>query len=548
MAHPQAPPEDGPGPVGRPVEIRLLGPFEVSGVGGARLGGARQQSVLALLAMHLGRVLSRDQVIEAVWADPPRSAVSTLHGYISHLRRALEAAAVCIESCGAGYRLVGPGEAVDARRFDDLFAEGAAQIRQGGQSGRAVAVAALEEALGLWRGPALQGLLDAPFAAQEARRLEQRRVDASMLLAEALVELDRPSDAAERLEPVLAENLFNEECCLLLMRALSAAGRRAEALAAFQRVRGALAEELGIEPSPSLRSAEMDLLLGPHEVSPAPSALRSDKRGSRRSPWPAHSTSFVGRAGEIRELSRLLQTRRLVTVVGPGGAGKTRLALATVESLGNQPAPDLQAFVDLAGRSDPGGLWAATAAAVCDVNIAPTIDAIIRALTGRRALIVLDNCEHMLEACAEMVRELLVRTDMTTVVVTSREALGIDGETVWTIPPLGAPGPGDSVAAALESDSVRLFLDRCATRSRGDDEVRLISEIVRHAEGVPLAGIADQPAVRVATGLLDHPAHHHRSRTARTDLRRLHIRLHLQPAARNPGRLQHGQLRCLQQP
>ena len=468
------------------MEIRLLGPFEVTGIGGMTLGGARPQSVLALLAVNQRRVLSRDQVIEAVWTDPPKSAVSTLHGYVSHLRKALTGTAVGIESCSSGYRYTGPDEAVDVHSFDRLFAAAAGHLRSGEANAPVAAAAVLEEALALWRGPALQGLLDAPFAGPEARRLEQRRVDASMMLAEALMELGRPSDAAERLEPVCAENLFNEESCLLLMRCLSAAGRRVEALAAFRRLRRVLRDELGVDPSPSLQAAELELL-GHNETRAAPSAFGKASRGSRRSPWPAYSTSFVGRTGEIGDLSQVLQSQRVVAVVGPGGAGKTRLVLAAVESIGREVAFDRQAFVDLSGWSERDGLWAATSAAVSDINIAPTIDAIATALRGSRALIVLDNCEHMAEACAEMVSELVARTESTSFVLTSREALGIGAETVWTIPPLGTPRPGDSVAASLESDAVRLFMDRCSTRGRDPDEVHLISEIVRHADGVPLA-------------------------------------------------------------
>jgi len=486
------------GSMGATVQIGILGVLEVTGIGTAALGGPRQQSLLVLLVLNAGRALSRDRIIASMWVDPPKSAVSTVQGYVSHLRKALVGSPWVIESCGGGYRLAGPDELVDSRRFDTLTTAAAGQLRSGGQGSSVAALAALEEGLGLWRGPALEGFLDVPFAAEEARRLERRRVDASLMRGEVLIGLDCHSEAVDCLEPLAAENPYNEECSLLLIRALYGAGRQRDALAAFGRIRTVLREELGLEPAPALSSMELRILrhdktlAGPNADRVAVwnrwSRLGGDQRGSRRSPWPVYSTSFIGRRAELEEMSALLQRHRLITVTGPGGAGKTRLVVDAAEASGGDHVLDLLAFVDLGGQV-PSAVFSATAAAISDLNVAPTLDAIAVALKGRRALVVLDNCEHAVSECRDLVAEILARTDATTFVVTSRAALGIDGETVWAIPPLALPDQGDQVDAVLETDAVQLFLARCETGPGAwrEVDVRLIAEIVRHAEGMPLA-------------------------------------------------------------
>ncbi len=478
--------------MGAPIEFRVLGTFEVTGIGTPVLGGRRQQSALVLLALNVGRPLSRDRIIESIWVDPPRSAVSTLQGYLSHLRKALDGLPLSIVSYSGGYRFVGADVVVDSCRFDDLTSAAADHLRSGARGAEQAALAALEEGLGLWRGPALEDFLSAPFASEEARRLELRRVDASMMRAEVLIDLGRCADAVEVLEPLVAENAYQEECCRLLMKALYGAGRQRDALAAFARIRTVLREEFGLEPAPALASMELRILRHDESLTRGGrDRVGLDRRGSRRSPWPVYSTRFIGRQAEIAEVSGLLAARRLVTITGPGGAGKTRLAVASAEAFGDGAAFDQWAFVDLAGRTDRAGLLSAAAAAVSDLNITPTVDAIVVALRGRRCLLVLDNCEHIVSHCGDLVADLLTRTESTSIVATSREPLGIEAETVWAIPPLALPGSDDPVEMVLESDSVQLFLARCESLAgatvRQAGETAVIAEIVRHAEGMPLA-------------------------------------------------------------
>ncbi|HUY96292.1 MAG TPA: BTAD domain-containing putative transcriptional regulator, partial [Verrucomicrobiae bacterium] len=193
------------------AEIRILGPLGVTGPPAAALGGPRQRSLLVLLAVNLGCPISRDRIIDAIWSDPPPSAVSTIQGYVSHLRRAFEGHPVGIDFSGGAYVLVGDVRLVDASRFEAATAKASLLLRSDRERDVRDALTTVEAALALWRGPALDGFLDAPFAHPEATRLEQRRIEAGALRARALLELGRSADAIGALEPLVEEQPYDEE-------------------------------------------------------------------------------------------------------------------------------------------------------------------------------------------------------------------------------------------------------------------------------------------------------------------------------------------------
>jgi predicted ATPase len=373
-----------------------------------------------------------------------------------------------VEQSAAGYRLAVTPDDVDALRFERLVAEGA-----------------MAEALALWRGPALVDAGD--FAEPFARRLEELRLDATITFLTRELDAGRAAVRVGELEALVAEHPLHEKLAGLLMRALAATGRQADALAAYEALRTRLADELGIDPGPEARAVQLEVLRGEIAAAAAPA-------GRARTNLRAQLTSFVGRTDEVARVGKALQTCRLITLVGPGGAGKTRLA-AEVAAVVRDSAPDDAA----------DGIWLAELASVTDAADVPQAvlgaiglresrllpdgtqritsrDARTRLLEGladARALLVLDNCEHLIDACAHLADALLAHSPQLRIVATSREPLGITGESLFVVPPLD------------EDPAVRLFADRAAAVSPEfalDGESRpLIIDIVRRLDGLPLA-------------------------------------------------------------
>jgi predicted ATPase/DNA-binding SARP family transcriptional activator len=464
------------------VRVALLGPFEVQNSTGdwRPVAGARLRDLIARLALAGGRPVSTSALAEAVWGEePPADLANALQTLVSRARRALGDAAA-VEQSAAGYRLAVLPDDVDALRFERLVAAGD-----------------VEEALGLWRGPALDDVGE--FAAPYAQRLTDLRLDATLgWLARELADGRAAAHVAE-LEALAAENPLNENVAALLMRALAAAGRQAEALAAYERLRARLADDLGIDPGAELRDVHLEVLRG--KLAPAPAA-GDGGHASRRTNVRAQLTSFVGREDEIGRVGKALAGYRLVTLVGPGGAGKTRLASEVAAQVAAGSAGGVTAG---AGALAPDGVWMAELASVTDAADVPqavlgsvglrearimldgthritTRDAQTRLLDGladARALLVLDNCEHLIDACAHLADALLAHSPGLRIVATSREPLGIVGESLLVVPPL-EPDP-----------AVRLFADRAAAVSPGftldTETLPLVSEIVRRLDGLPLA-------------------------------------------------------------
>lgn len=454
------------------MRFGILGPLEVRSADGEPIavGGPRPRSLLVMLLLDVGQVVGLDRLVDGLYETPPGNVGNALQSQVSRLRGRLGG---LIELVPGGYRLAVDPDEVDAHRFVRLGSEGRKALAAGDYA-RAAAV--LREALGLWRGPALADVTDAPFAAGQAARLEELRVAAVEDRAEASLALGEHGGLVAELRELVAAYPLRERLRGQLMRALYGAGRAAEALAVFEDGRRLLAEELGADPSPEL--AEVHL-----------SILRAESPGSRG--LPAQLTSFVGRQGDLDRLGGLLGSSRLVTLVGPGGAGKTRLA---VEAAGR--SGDEVSFVDLSGVSDGVAQAVMGALGLRESGLLPSAvgqpdpaSRLVAALAGRSLLLVLDNCEHVIGEAAALVHRLLADCPNLRILATSREPLAITGEALHPVAPL------DSQAA------MRLFADRAAAVRPGfvaDVRVELICAAV---DRLPLA--IELAAARLRTMSLD---------------------------------------------
>ncbi|MFI7233200.1 BTAD domain-containing putative transcriptional regulator [Nonomuraea angiospora] len=424
------------------------------------LGGPARRALLALLLVRPGEVVSADRLADEI---DPGGALSAhaLQSQVSRLRTALSSASL-IERAGAGYRIVADDDDVDACRFERLAQEGRAALRDG-DAERAVTL--LREALELWRGPALAGLAESRTAQAAAVRLEERRLGALEDRIEGELRLGEHRAAVAELRELVGRHPLRERLAGLLMRALSAEGGQAEALVVFEQTRRHLADELGADPSAELVALHRELLSA--DPSPSPAAP------------PAQLTSFVGRAGEVAELVELLGVARLVTLAGPGGVGKTRLSVEVAAA-----AADDVCFVELAPLRDGGALAQVLLGALglrenglhLGNGGQQSVDRLIGALSDRLLLLVLDNCEHLVEEAATLVARLLAACPRLRVLATSREPLGIIGEHLWQVRPL------DDEAAA------RLFTDRARAVRRGfAADARTVGRICAALDNLPLA-------------------------------------------------------------
>ncbi|BFV60810.1 BTAD domain-containing putative transcriptional regulator [Kitasatospora sp. CMC57] len=423
------------------------------------LGGPARRALLTLLLVHPGEVVSVDRLAEEVDPGGELSA-HAVQSQVSRLRTALGQAAA-IERAGTGYRIVVEPEAVDTSRFERLAGQGRAALRDGDAE---QAVVLLREALALWRGPALAEITEGETARAAAVRLDELRLGALEDRFEAALRLGEHRAAVPELRALVGRHPLREQLAALLMRALFAEGGQAEALVVFEQTRRRLAEELGADPSAELISLHRELLSS--EAAPAPAAP------------PAQLTSFVGRASELNETVELLRVARLVTVVGPGGAGKTRLAVELPRGGAEEVC-----FVELAplrdGTALPQALLSALGLREGGLHLdsaRPPLDRLVTALSGRALLLVLDNCEHLIEETAALVARLLASCPRLRVLATSREPLGIIGESLQYVGPLG------------EDAAVRLFTDRAAAVRRGlTADPALVRRICAALDGLPLA-------------------------------------------------------------
>jgi predicted ATPase/DNA-binding SARP family transcriptional activator len=464
------------------VQVRLLGPVDVTVGGVARsVSGLRRQAVLAMLALRPGEVVSTDRLIDVVWGETaPVTARNTLQSHVSYLRQVLGAKAA-IRARAPGYVLnlgvlnLG-GEATDVAAAESL-------IRQGRQSTDPTqGVRQLRTAVALWRGPPLAEVARLAWFDGQARRLDHLLLQAQQALIEARIELGEHAQLLPDLESMARQHPLHEHIHAQLMLALYRTGRQADALATYQRLRHILSEELGIDPSQPLRDLEaailrqdaaLDTPSAPVTVAPSP-AVRS-----LPAQLPVPATPLLGRDAEIETVASLLASsgNRLVTLTGPGGVGKTRLALQAAARLG-QRFGDAVAFVSLAALGDPGPVLSTIAAAlgVHELGTRPLAEVLYGYLRTRRVLLVLDNVEHLL-AAAPQIADMLAAAPGLAVLATSRSPLHLRGEQVYPVP------------ALVPAAAVELFMMRAgqAGADPAECDAEVVGRICRRLDHLPLA-------------------------------------------------------------
>ena len=471
------------------MRFGILGPFEVADDQGhgLPLGGPKPRAVLAILLVRRNQVVASERLIDELWGESsPPSAAKTLQVYMSGLRKVLGHEVLLTR--GSGYVLMTEPDAVDADRFDRLARDGRGALAAGDPR-RAGTL--LREALRLWRGPPLADFRYEGFAQGEIARLEEARVAALADRIEADIASGETAELAGELEALVLEHPLRERLWGQLMRVLYRAGRQADALEAYRTARSRLVAELGLEPGPELRRLEQAILTHDPELATAPTGATQEPKQTPTHNLPPELTNLIGRERELHELTGLLAEHRLVTICGPGGVGKTRVAQRVArETLGRFEHGTW--FVDLAAIDRPGDVGLAVMSSV-GVGIRDRIgsgalDTIADHLRGRTLLLVLDNCEHVLSGAAALTGRLLAECAGVRLLATSREPLALAGERVQRLEPLAI----DAGGSAEQSPAVSLFLDRAkmhgapwASGTAGG--LGAIAQLCRRLDGLPLA-------------------------------------------------------------
>ncbi|WP_328315718.1 BTAD domain-containing putative transcriptional regulator [Streptomyces sp. NBC_00388] len=484
------------------MRFGVLGPLAVwdDEGGTVTVPEAKVRALLAALLVHDGTPVSVDRLIQDLWGDrPPGKPAGALQAKVSQLRRVIGRDRVVRQPPGYRLRLDAGGGEVDAARFRALVADARSVPDAHAR------VVLLTEALGLWRGPAYADFADEEFAQGAAHRLTEQRLSVQEEQAEARLEAGGHVLLDGELAGLVARHPLRERLRAVQIRALCRAGRQSEALASYEELRALLARELGVDPSPALAALHgavlrQDPALMPATATPGPGGSPPARPAAAgiRTNLPVPLTALVGRDSAVSRLSRLLNTARLVTITGPGGVGKTRLAVAAAagEGAGAQAAglPDGIWLVEFAGvRSAAPADLARIIAATLGIQDTPSTapgagvspaHRLAAALRDRRALLVLDNCEHVVDAATGLAGLLLRTAPGLRVLATSQEPLGLAGEEVFLAEPLRT------------ADAVRLFTARAAASAPGfpaDPDLAApadrdaVAEICRRLDGIPLA-------------------------------------------------------------
>ena len=489
-----------------PLEVRTdADPGEIVEVPGARL-----RALLIMLALHPGQPVPASQLIDGLWPEEmPAAAANALQALVSRLRRALPEPV--IESRPSGYQLKIDPRCTDIVRFENLAAAGRAQLRDD----PAMAGQTLRQALALWRGPALTDVAETDFGQAAIARLDELRLTAIEHRIDADLRIGNTSSLVAELEGLVVAYPMREPLAARLMRALHAADRRGAALEVYEQTRKRLVSQLGVEPSAELAALHLDILRDdppgePGATNPAPASFTNRVHTNLR----AELTSFVGRDTELRHVAELLGAHRLITLTGPGGAGKTRLAVEAARA--ELPAmPDGVWLVELAPVTDPADVTSTVLGTLGlreQVLVYPTrprrqmaetplppdeLSRLLSALAAKRTLLVLDNCEHLIAAAAALADRVLAACPQVLILATSREPLNITGEALWAVGPLTLPP--DPAATSLpaeravvqDSASVRLLTQRARAVVPGfevtEDNAPAVAMICRALDGMPLA-------------------------------------------------------------
>ncbi|MEU4403618.1 BTAD domain-containing putative transcriptional regulator [Streptosporangium sp. NPDC023963] len=509
------------------MRFGVLGPLAVWTTSGepVAIPGLKVRTLLADLLVHEGRPVPADRLIDDLWGDdPPGNPAAALSAKVSQLRRVLEDAEPgcrdLVVRHPAGYVVRAD---TDVAGFLRLLDEAALA---GDPSARA---ALLADALASWRGPAFADFGDEPFARPAIARLEERRLTAQEDRAEVRLELGDHVRLAGELGDLLAAHPLRERLRAAHMRALYRSGRQSEALDSYEELRVLLADELGLDPGTDLVALHRAVLTrDPSLAAPGVLPIRPDRPGGN---LPVPLTGLIGREEAVAGIRALVEAERLVTLTGPGGVGKTRLAIEIARHLTGTEAPPSGAapFPSAGASSSDGvpsggvrdGVWlvelaaldrpgdedavhrlAETIMAVLDVQDTvgaagpvTAADRLTEALRPRRLLLVLDNCEHVVEPVAELAGRLLRAAPGLRILATSQEPLALPGEVVWNVPPLEIPGrAADDIPALERTGSVRLFVARASAATRGArgftldaDTAPAVAALCRRLDGIPLA-------------------------------------------------------------
>ncbi|MCC0575235.1 BTAD domain-containing putative transcriptional regulator [Streptomyces californicus] len=470
----------------------VLGPLAVWDAEGqpVRVPEAKVRALLANLLVHGGGPVPADRLIEDLWASsPPGGSTNTLQTKVSQLRRVLGREQVVREP--AGYRLLLADDVVDATRFQELA------VRARAHREPAVKADLFADALALWRGPAYADVAESLFARGEIARLEELRLAVVEDHAEVRLTLGEHTALAAELGTLVARHPLRERLRMAHMRALYRSGRQGDALQSFEELRRELAEELGASPGPEAAALHRAILRQePQLATPA--------IGSRscRTNLPAPLTPLIGRREAAAQVLARLDPRapaRLVTLTGLGGVGKTRLAIAAAGDAAERYTDGVW-LVELAGLgapSDPDDIAerVITTLGLCDTAATePDLDDLVgwlcRAVADKQLLILLDNCEHLVESVALFTKSLLSAVPAAHLLLTSQEALDIPGEVVHPVPPLALPELTDPRTVA-RSSAVELFVQRAAAAVPGfaldADNAAAVSTVCRRLDGIPLA-------------------------------------------------------------
>ena len=454
------------------MDLRVLGPLEVAFDGRpVPIRPGLPRKLLVTLILRLGERVSRDTLVDVLWADePPGNALNALQILISYLRKAL--AVSCgtarIETVDGGYRLVAARDSVDAFRLERVVSrpDGVDPARRLEQ---------LDAALSQWRGPPVPEVANDEFAQPDVHRFTELRLAALEQRADALLGLGRNVDAAVDLQGLVLQHPLRERFYALLMTALYRSGRQAEALAVYDRARTILREELGLDPGPELQATEQAVLEHAPQLglaadatgsaaSTSPVAMEPTEVAPPPPTYPRPLEGLIGREGEVARLTELMRARRVITLTGPGGAGKTRLA-AELAAMAAEPVW----WVDLSAAVDREGVLAAVAGVTGIASSAVVDEPTLAAqLTGYEGLLVLDTCERVRPQSRRLVESLLRAGSGLSVVATSRQPLGAPTELAWPVPPLSLPHPDSAtVNEVADSAAVQLFVERAANRRPG---------------------------------------------------------------------------------